>query len=133
MALMETIKSAPINVAWTTTEERLLTNMYPAGDWPAIMAAIPRHTQSALVVRASKLHLKKIKPEPPTHLLIKAIVARRHELGMSQTKAAELANFCRTQICRFERGLTNPSLKSLFRMCDVLGVELTIRPKVPHD
>ncbi|MDR2837335.1 MAG: helix-turn-helix domain-containing protein [Azonexus sp.] len=60
----------------------------------------------------------------------KAILAgniqrRRKALGLSQEALALTAEVDRTYVSQIERGIGNPSLLVLCKLCDVLDVELT--------
>jgi|ERR1043166_3808654 DNA-binding XRE family transcriptional regulator len=132
MSLQEVSPKRPyFFVNWTNSEERLLKEIYPTGIWEDIQTALPRHTKKAIVARASKLRLKKIRAEPPSIALMKALTQRRIDLGMSQMEAAAIAGLWHSQLSRFECGASKPSVKSLLRLCEVLGVELCIRPLEP--
>ncbi len=59
----------------------------------------------------------------------KTISERRKMLGITQTELAEMADVGIATVKDFERGKGNPSLKTLEKLCMVLGLEiqLTIR------
>lgn len=56
----------------------------------------------------------------------KTIADRRKTLGITQTDLAELAGVGIATVKDIERGKGNPSLKTLERLCTVLGFELTL-------
>lgn len=54
---------------------------------------------------------------------------RRKELGVDQKTVAELGDVSTHTISNIESGKGNPTLKSLNRILDVIGLELVIRAK----
>lgn len=56
----------------------------------------------------------------------------RHEQGLSQEKAAELADFHRTYVSQLERCVTNISIDGLERLAHSLGVDVVdlLKPAV---
>ena len=50
--------------------------------------------------------------------------ARRHELEQSQEHVAFQAKISPTYLSQIESGLRNPSLETLFELCDALDMEL---------
>ena len=54
--------------------------------------------------------------------------ARRFELGISQQTLADLSEVSINTIVGIERGTGNPSLRTLEKLCHVLGVALTLTP-----
>lgn len=55
--------------------------------------------------------------------------ARRKELGITQPVLAELSGLSKNTIYKLERGQGNPTTKVLLVLLDVLGLEISIRPK----
>ncbi len=49
----------------------------------------------------------------------------RFARGLSQEQLGLECNFDRTYISLLERGVQSPTLRTMFRLCDVLGVSLT--------
>ena len=49
----------------------------------------------------------------------------RVEKGLSQEKFGFEANLHRTYVSQLERGLKSPSLKTLYKIANVLGISLT--------
>lgn len=47
----------------------------------------------------------------------------RHEKGFSQEKLAELCELDRTYISLLERGLRQPTLSTIFKLSEALGIE----------
>lgn len=58
-----------------------------------------------------------------------AIKERRTQLGISQKDLAEFAEVGISTIKDLERGVGNPSLQTLQKMLEVLGMEMTVRVK----
>ena len=54
------------------------------------------------------------------------IKARRKELGVTQQEVANLASVGINSLVAIERGNGNPSLKTLLRILDVLGLEINL-------
>lgn len=54
-------------------------------------------------------------------VLAENVKRRRQELGMSQEALALSAEVDRTYVSQIERGIGNPSLLILCKICDVLG------------
>lgn len=57
-------------------------------------------------------------------VLAQNIRQRRAEAGLSQEALALSASVDRTYVSQIERGIGNPSLLILCRLCDVLGADL---------
>jgi transcriptional regulator with XRE-family HTH domain len=56
------------------------------------------------------------------------IASRRAEIGITQAELARLAQVSREMVVRFENGAHDIGLRRLLRLCDALGLELSIRP-----
>ena len=56
---------------------------------------------------------------------------RRKELGITQPHLAELAKISTNTLYKLERGQGNPSLEVLYKLAEVLGMELTLEVKKP--
>ena len=54
---------------------------------------------------------------------------RRKELRITQPQLAELAQVSVNTITKLERGTGNPTLDVLIKIGDILGLELTLKPK----
>lgn len=59
-----------------------------------------------------------------------SIKNRRVQLGISQQVLAEFAEVGISTVKDLERGVGNPSIQTLRKMLDVLGLELTVQRKV---
>ena len=55
--------------------------------------------------------------------------SRRKELRITQPQLAELAKVSVQTIYKLERGVGNPTLDTLIKISDVLGMELTLTTK----
>jgi transcriptional regulator with XRE-family HTH domain len=66
---------------------------------------------------------------PPFPLILAhAVVMRRRALGLSQQELAERLGTSQTQIWRIESGQANPTLDTLVRLSEILGLDLEIGP-----
>lgn len=54
---------------------------------------------------------------------------RRKELGITQPHLAELAKVSTNTLYKLERGQGNPSLDVLYKLAEVLGMELKLEVK----
>jgi y4mF family transcriptional regulator len=54
---------------------------------------------------------------------------RRKELGITQPHLAELAKISTNTLYKLERGQSNPSLNVLYKLAEVLGLELKLEVK----
>ena len=57
---------------------------------------------------------------------------RRKELRITQPHLAELAQVCTNTLYKLERGQGNPSLDILYKLSEVLGLELILEVKKTH-
>lgn len=61
--------------------------------------------------------------------LIEQIKERRKVLGVTQETLAELADIGLRTLKQFERGKGNPTLETLQKLCDALGLEIKVEIK----
>jgi transcriptional regulator with XRE-family HTH domain len=61
--------------------------------------------------------------------LIKTIKERRESLSVTQENLAVLSGVGLRTLKQFERGKGNPTLQTLQKLGDALGLEITISPK----
>ena len=54
------------------------------------------------------------------------IKKRRKELGITQPHLAELANISKNTLYKLERGQSNPSIRIVSKIAEVLGMELRL-------
>lgn len=73
-------------------------------------------------------HYEDLKPK---YEFIQAIIARRNALSLSQRQLARLVGMHQPAICRLERGDNNTTVGTLFRVADVLGLNIEFKPKTP--
>ena len=59
--------------------------------------------------------------------LREVIEARRKVLGISQQDLAEMSGISLPTVKDIERGLANPSLSTISKLLDVLGMEIVYR------
>jgi y4mF family transcriptional regulator len=57
------------------------------------------------------------------------IRGRRKALGITQPHLAELANISVNTLYKIERGEANPTLETIIKLADVLGMELALTVK----
>jgi y4mF family transcriptional regulator len=60
-----------------------------------------------------------------------SIKNRRKELGITQPHLAELAKMSTNTVYKIERGQGNPSLNVLYKLAEVLGMELKLEVNLP--
>lgn len=65
----------------------------------------------------------------PAHQLGIHLRSRRQRLGVRQSDLAELAGVGLRTLIAIEKGEANPSLETLTKIADVLGMELTLAVK----
>lgn len=58
-----------------------------------------------------------------------ALKARRKELGITQPHLAELAGVSVNTLYKFEKGQGNPSLQVIYKLTEVLGLNITLEVK----
>ncbi|WP_339894400.1 helix-turn-helix transcriptional regulator [uncultured Algibacter sp.] len=59
----------------------------------------------------------------------KSIKQRRKTLRVTQPQVAELANISVNTLYKIERGQANPTLETLTKIADVLGLEVILQVK----
>ncbi len=62
----------------------------------------------------------------------KSIKERRKGLRVTQTQLAELAGISVNTLYKIERGQTNPTLDTLTKIANVLGMEVCLQVKKPQ-
>ena len=60
--------------------------------------------------------------------VVKAMIDRRHELGLTQRAFAEQSGFSHSAIARMESGRQMPNLTTLARLLSSLGLTMQIVP-----
>lgn len=56
--------------------------------------------------------------------VIKVLKERRKKLGITQNDLSQMSDISIATIKDIERGSGNPSLRTLVKICDILGMEL---------
>ena len=64
-------------------------------------------------------------------ILIRTIKDRREDLRITQETLAEMAGVNLRTLKQFERGKGNPTLQTLQKLADILGMEVTLQVKKP--
>lgn len=64
--------------------------------------------------------------------MIKYIKTRREMLQVTQEMLAELSGVSPRALKQFESGKGNPTLQTLSKLADALGLELTFKVKTPN-
>lgn len=59
----------------------------------------------------------------------KAYKSRRKDLRITQPYLAELAQVSVNTLYKLERGTGNPTLETLIKVADIMGLELTLKVK----
>ena len=62
----------------------------------------------------------------PEYQIIKAMLKARNEQAMTQKQLADLTGIPQADISRLENGSANPSLKTLQRLADGMGMKLKL-------
>ena len=62
----------------------------------------------------------------PEYAIIQAIIDARKDTGMTQKELAEKTGITQADISRLENGSANPSLKTLQRLAEGLGMRLKL-------
>ena len=60
------------------------------------------------------------------HLLAESLIRAREQAGMTQKQLSNIVGIYQADISKIERGLANPSISTLQRLADGLGVRLQI-------
>jgi len=86
-----------------------------------------RHKEWAITAERARLRRKRLigAAEQP---LVRALAAKRAELGLSQEKVARQMGVSLTEVAHLERGETDPRLSLLARYAAVLGQKLELQP-----
>ena len=60
--------------------------------------------------------------------IVGAMISQRHSLNLSQRELAALCGIPHSSVARIESGKTSPNLNTLIKICNQLGMKLTITP-----
>ena len=65
----------------------------------------------------------------PEYAIMQALIDARKETGITQTELSKRTGIAQTDISKLERGNGNPSLKTLKRLAEGLGMTLELKFK----
>lgn len=65
--------------------------------------------------------------------LIRLIKERRQQMQVSQEMLSEISGVALRTVKQFESGKGNPTLKTLMKLADALGLEITLQVKKRSD
>jgi DNA-binding XRE family transcriptional regulator len=65
----------------------------------------------------------------PKYVAIQALITRRNELSLSQREVARLSGMKQPAICRLESGDNNITVETLFKVANVLNLDIVFKPK----
>ena len=65
----------------------------------------------------------------PEYAIMQALIDSRNEAGITQTELSKRTGIAQTDISKLERGNGNPSLKTLKRLAEGLGMTLELKFK----
>ncbi len=58
--------------------------------------------------------------------IIQALIEARHASGMTQKELSELTGIAQGDISKLEKGNSNPSLRTLIRLAEGMGMQLKV-------
>ncbi len=58
--------------------------------------------------------------------IIQALIEARRASGMTQKELSELTGIAQGDICKLEKGNANPSLRTLIRLAEGMGMRLKV-------
>jgi transcriptional regulator with XRE-family HTH domain len=58
--------------------------------------------------------------------IIQALIEARHASGMTQKELSELTGIAQSDISKLEKGNANPSLRTLIRLAEGMGMHLKV-------
>jgi transcriptional regulator with XRE-family HTH domain len=62
--------------------------------------------------------------------IVKTIKERREMLNVTQSTLAELSGVGLRTLKQFESGKANPTLQTIEKLCDVLGLQVCLKVKI---
>jgi predicted transcriptional regulator len=65
----------------------------------------------------------------PKYLIVQAIINRRNQLSLSQRQVAALSGMKQPAICRLERGDSNITVGTLFKVANALSLDIEFKPR----
>ena len=72
---------------------------------------------------------KKYEALEPKYNLIRALIRRRTELGLSQLQLARIIGKQQPAISRLENGSSNTTIGTLFKVTDALDLDVEFKPR----
>jgi DNA-binding XRE family transcriptional regulator len=63
----------------------------------------------------------------PKYAMIRSLIERRNELGISQTQLAQAIGTQQPAISRLEKGDSNTTISTLFKVADALDLDVTLK------
>ena len=91
-------------------------------DWKAFLAEMEAADPA---LKAARQELR------PQYEFRRALIAARLEAGLAQRQMAERLGIKQLALARWEAGETLPTVTTLHRVAQVLGLEFTITPDTP--
>lgn len=113
------------STSWTAKEDAALRQMWPFEPWPAILAAIPRHTKTAIGKRANALGVKR-HPEANSRRknvdpLFVTLRRAREGLGLTRVQMAKKLGYHHVQVARWELGDDVPPWRAIRVWAQTVG------------
>lgn len=62
----------------------------------------------------------------PEYVIIRAMIEARRQIGLTQKQLAQRTGIHQADISKLERGNANPSLRTLMRLADGMGMKLKV-------
>ncbi len=69
----------------------------------------------------------------PKYDMVRALIKRRNELGISQAELARIIGTQQPAISRLEKGDNNSTLSTLFKVADALDLEISLKARKSRD
>lgn len=118
---------------WTSSELKLLKDLYPDAMKRQISLAIPSHPWCSIQEKAKALgisrfwrtHRARKRSSIPVIGALRELRIRRR---ISATELAAKIGVDRDYLCKMELSVYNPRFQNLINWCEALGVELAIQP-----
>jgi len=66
----------------------------------------------------------------PKYDMIRGLIERRNQLHISQTQLARMVGTKQPAISRLEKGDYNTTLRTLFKVADALGLDISLKERV---
>ena len=67
----------------------------------------------------------------PRYDMIRSLIKRRSQLGISQTQLAQIIGTKQPAISRLEKGDYNTTLSTFFKVADALNLEVSLKTRKP--